>query len=170
MNFWEKGKENCYRCLNNPHLTAKNIINNVKIPGLNVRGLLNKFPEYRSSKVSLCPDCIFEIHHLWLSGLSTVYSNSCSSYSFEPEIIKIGKSSHKMYINNILNFQESTTISNACTKISGNLLKASHMMKTSTESSSLSSKEVSDHSQGDIWWRHQPNLRVCHPRKTLLNI
>ena len=30
--------------------------------------------------------------------------------------IKIGQSSHKMYSNNIVNFQESTTILNACTK------------------------------------------------------
>ena len=36
--------------------------------------------------------------------------------SFEPEIMKIGQSSHKMYSNNILNFQESTTILNAHTK------------------------------------------------------
>ena len=35
---------------------------------------------------------------------------------FEPEIKKIGLSSHKMYNNNIPNFQESTTILNACTK------------------------------------------------------
>ena len=42
-------------------------------------------------------DCIFEIHQLWQSGFSRVYSNSCSSCSFEPEIIKIGQSSHKMY-------------------------------------------------------------------------
>ena len=39
----------------------------------------------------------------------------CSS-SFEPEIIKIGQSSHKMYSNNIVNIQESTTILNAHTK------------------------------------------------------
>ena len=32
------------------------------------------------------------------------------------EIIKIGQSSHKIYSNNILNFQESTTILNAYTK------------------------------------------------------
>ena len=31
-------------------------------------------------------------------------SNCCCSCSFEPEIIKIGQSSHKMYSNNILNF------------------------------------------------------------------
>ena len=53
-----------------------------------------------------------------------MYSNCCCSYLFGPEIIKLGQSSHKMYINNILNFQESTTILNACTKKSGNLLKA----------------------------------------------
>ena len=52
-----------------------------------------------------------------------MYSNSCCSCSFETEIIKISQSSHKMYSNNILNFQSSTTILNACTKKSGNLLK-----------------------------------------------
>ena len=62
------------------------------------------------------PDCIFEIDQLWQSGFSKVYSNSRSSCSFEPEIIKIGQSSYKMYTNNILNFQESTTILNAHTK------------------------------------------------------
>ena len=45
-----------------------------------------------------------------------VYSNCCCSCSFEAEIIKISQSSHKMYSNNILNFQESTTILNARTK------------------------------------------------------
>ena len=38
--------------------------------------------------------------------------------------VKISQSSHKIYSNNILNFQESTTILNACTKKSGNLLNA----------------------------------------------
>ena len=83
--------------------------------------LKQNFIAYRSSKVSSRPDCIFEIHQLWQSGFSRVYSNCYCSCSFEPEIIKIGQSSHKMYSNNILNFQESTTILNACTK---NLLKA----------------------------------------------
>ena len=50
-------------------------------------------------------------------------ANTCCSCSFEAKIIKIGQSSHKMYSNNVLNFQESTTILNACTKKSGNLLK-----------------------------------------------
>ena len=72
------------------------------------------FIAYRSSKVS---DCIFEIHQLWQSGFSRVYSNCCCRCSFEAEIIKIGQSSYKMYSNNILYFQESTTILNACTKI-----------------------------------------------------
>ena len=66
--------------------------------------------------MSSCPDCIFEIHQLWQSGFSRVYSNCCCSCSFKPEIIKIGQSSHKMYSNNIVNFQESITILNACTK------------------------------------------------------
>ena len=61
---------------------------------------------YRSSKVS---DYIFEIHQLWQSGFSSVYSNSCCRRSFEREIKKTGQSSHKMYSNNIVNFQESTT-------------------------------------------------------------
>ena len=52
-------------------------------------------------------------NQLWCSR---VYSNPCCNCSFEPEIIKIGQSSHKMYCNNIVNFQESTTILNACTK------------------------------------------------------
>ena len=69
--------------------------------------LKQNFIAYHSSS---CPDCIFEIHQLWQSGFSRVYSNCCCSYLFEPEIIKIGQSSHKMYSNNILNFQESTTI------------------------------------------------------------
>ena len=71
---------------------------------------------YRSSKVSSRPDCIFEVQQQWQSGFSRVYSNSCCSCSFEHEIIKIGRSSHEMYRNNILNFQESTTVLNACTK------------------------------------------------------
>ena len=44
------------------------------------------------------------------------HSNSCSSGSLEPEIIKMCLSSHKMYSNNLLNFQVSMTILNACTK------------------------------------------------------
>ena len=42
--------------------------------------LKHNFIAYRSSKVS---DCIFEIHQLWQSGFSRVYSNSCCSCSFE---------------------------------------------------------------------------------------
>ena len=86
--------------------------------------LKQNFMAYRSSKVFSCPDCIFEIHQLWKSGFSRMYSNCCCSCWFEAEIRKICQSSHKMYSNNILNFQESTTILNACTKKSGNLLNA----------------------------------------------
>ena len=76
--------------------------------------LKQNFVAYGSSKVSWRPDCIFEIHQMWQSGFRRVYFNSCCSCSFEPEIIKIGPSSHKMYSNNIVNFQE--TILNAGTK------------------------------------------------------
>ena len=77
------------------------------------QSLKQNFIAYHSSKVS---DCIFEIHQLWQSGFSQVYSNCFCSCSFEAEIIKICRSSHKMYSNNILNCQESTTILNTCTK------------------------------------------------------
>ena len=72
--------------------------------------LKKNFIAYRSSKVS---DYIFEIHQLWQSSFSRVYSICCCSCSSEPEIIKIGQSSHKMYSNNIVNFQESMIILNA---------------------------------------------------------
>ena len=51
-----------------------------------------EFIAYRSSKES---DCIFEIHQLWQSDFSRMYSNSCSSCWFGSEKIKIGQSSHK---------------------------------------------------------------------------
>ena len=87
------------------------------------------FIAYRSSKVLSHPVCIFEIHQLWQSGFSRVYSNCCSSCSFERGIIKIGLSSHKMYNNNIVNLQESAIILNACTKKSGNLLNTPRSFK-----------------------------------------
>ena len=83
--------------------------------------LKHNFIAYRSSKMSSRPVCDFEIHQLWQSGFSWVYSNCYCSCSFEPEIIRIGQSSHNMYSNNIVNFQESTTILNAGTKKSGNI-------------------------------------------------
>ena len=78
--------------------------------------LKQNFIAYRSSKVSSRPDCIFEIHLLWQSRFSRVYSNCCCSCSFELEIVKIGLSSHKMYSNNIVNCQEFTSISNGWIK------------------------------------------------------
>ena len=47
--------------------------------------LKQDFIAYRSSKES---EFIFEIHQLWQSGFSWVYSNCCCSCSFEPEIKK----------------------------------------------------------------------------------
>ena len=84
-------------------------------------GTSKNFIAYRSSKVSSRRDCIFEIHQLLQLGFRRVYSKSCCSCLFEPEIIKIGQSFHEMKNNNILNLQKSTIILNACTKRSGNL-------------------------------------------------
>ena len=75
--------------------------------------LKQNFIAYHSSKVS---DGIFEIRQLWQSGFGRVYSNFCCSCSSKSEIITIAQSSHKMYSNNILNFQEATTILNDHTK------------------------------------------------------
>ena len=91
--------------------------------------LEQNFVAYRSSKVPSRPDCIFEIPQLWQSGFSRVYSNCCCSCSFELEIIKIGQSSHKIYSNNILNFQEPATILNACTKKVWNLMENTTYMR-----------------------------------------
>ena len=85
--------------------------------------LKQNFIIYRSSLVSSRPYCNFEIHRLWQSGFSSVYSNSCCSCSFEAEIIKIGRSSHKLYSNNIANLQESTTILNVGTKKAWRLIE-----------------------------------------------
>ena len=88
--------------------------------------LKQNFITYCSSKVS---ECIFEIHLLWQSGFSRMYSNSCCSFWFEPEIIKISQSSHQMYSNKILNFQGSTIILNACTKKSQDTYWMHHIPK-----------------------------------------
>ena len=80
------------------------------------QSLKQNFTAHLSSKGSSGPVCIFEIHQLRQSGFSRMYSNSCSRCSFEPESIIIGQSSPVMYNNKIMNFQESTTMLNACTK------------------------------------------------------
>ena len=90
--------------------------------------LKQNFKAYCSCKLFWRPDCIFEIHQLWQSGFSRVYSNSCCSCSFEPEIIKIGQSSHKMYSNNIQNFQEYDNFKCLYKKKSGTLLYAPRIL------------------------------------------
>ena len=92
----------------------------------------HNFIAYRSSKVSSRPHCIFQIHQLWQSRFGRVYSNSCCSCSFEPEIIKISLSSHNVCSNNILNVQESTRILNACTKKVWKLIKGTSYMHSKT--------------------------------------
>ena len=89
--------------------------------------LKQNFIAYRSSSR---PDCIFEIYQLGQSGFSRMYSNCCCSCSFEPEILKISQSSHKMYSNNIVNFQQSTTILNACTKKGWKLIEGTTYQNT----------------------------------------
>ena len=56
-----------------------------------LQGLKQNFIAYRSPRVSSRPYCIFEIHQLWQSVFSRVYSNCWCSCSFEAEIIKIGQ-------------------------------------------------------------------------------
>ena len=48
--------------------------------------LKQNFIAYRSSKVS---DCSFEIHQLWQSGFSRVYSNSCFSVYLKLKLWKL---------------------------------------------------------------------------------
>ena len=92
--------------------------------------LKHNFIAYYSSKVTSRPDCIFEIHQLWQSGFSKVYSNCCCSCWFEPEIIKIGQSSHKMYSNNSefsRVYDNFKCLYKKKKKKSGNLLKAPYI-------------------------------------------
>ena len=80
---------------------------------------------YRSFQVSSRPDCIFEIHQLWKSGFSWVYSNCCCSCSFEAEIIKILFSHLIRWITiTYWIFKSLWQFKKNCTKKSGNLLKA----------------------------------------------
>ena len=78
--------------------------------------LKQNFIAYRSSILSPRPDCTFEIHRLWQSRFSRVYSNCCCRCSFEAAIIEIGQSSYRMYSNNIMDFLVSTTMLNSCRK------------------------------------------------------
>ena len=113
-------------CLTHARWSKSSLKHSIRFCGI-FKSLKQNFIAYHSSKVYSHTDYIFEIHQLWQTGFSRVNSNCCCSCSFECEIIKIGQSSHKMYSNNIVNFQESTPILNACTKKSGNLLKAPHI-------------------------------------------
>ena len=116
------------RCSIHTRWSKSSLKHSICFCGIIFPSLIHNFIAYRSSKVSSRPDCIFEIHQLWQSGFSRVYSNCCCSCWFEAEIIKIGQSSHMMYSNDKVNFQESMRILNACSKRSGNLLKAPRMI------------------------------------------
>ena len=58
-----------------------------------------------SLKYPICFCGIFSKFKIISRMFSRVYTDSCCSCLFESVIIKIGQSSHKMYSNNILNFQ-----------------------------------------------------------------
>ena len=53
----------------------------------------------------------------------------------------MSQSSHKMYSNNIVNFQESMAIINACTKKSGNLLHVQRMSCVSVNLEKIRNKK-----------------------------
>ena len=94
------------RCSIHARWSKSSLKHSIHFCGLFFPSLKQNSIAYRSCKVSSRPDYIFEIHQLWQSGFSRVYSNSCCSCSFEPEIIKIGQSSHKMSRYNIVNYQD----------------------------------------------------------------
>ena len=131
--------------------------------------LKQNFIAYSSFKVS---DWIFEIYQLWQSGFSRVYFSCCYSCSFEPEIIRIGQSSHKMYSNHILNFQVSMTILNVCTKNVWKLIEGttyfqkwlSRLGPQNTPTASLQriilTPRVSAIWHQKIWWWGSCNARV----------
>ena len=127
--------------------------------------LNQNFIAYRSFYcISSRLDCMFGIHQLWQSGFSRVNSNSCCCCSFEPEIIKIGQTSHKMYSNNILNVQESTTILNACTKKSGNSFKhkvRAAYYKFHCRDSTKKAKKKQNKQQTMLLHTHAQLRRIC---------
>ena len=101
----------------------------------------HRLPAFLESLMPLTNCC--SIHAR--SDFSRVYSNSCCSCLFEPEIIKVGQSSHKMYSNNILNFQESTPILNACAKMSRNILNAPRLTHSWLEEIMKQKFDVTEH-------------------------
>ena len=105
------------------------------------------FIAYRSSKVSSRSDYIFEIHQLWQSGFSRVYSNCCCSCWFEPKIIKIGQSSH-MYSNNMMNFQRQ--FENAWTRKFWKLIECTSYIKKSYLIKNFP------------FWSYQKNIYIIH--------
>ena len=114
-------------CLIHARGPKSNLKHSIRFCGI-FPSLKQNFIAYCSSKVS---DCIFKIDQLWQSGFRRAYS--CCSCPFEAEMIKIGQLSHKMYSNNILNYQESTTILNAYTKKVWKLIVCTSYSKTVTK-------------------------------------
>ena len=110
-------------CSIHARCSKSSVKHSIRFCGIFFSSLKQNFIAHRSSKVSWRPDCIFEIPLLWQSGFCRMFSNCFCSCSFELEIIKRDQSSYKTYSNIILNFQESTTILNACTNRVLNLIE-----------------------------------------------
>ena len=70
------------RCPIHARWSKSSLKHSIRFCGIFFPSLKQNYIAYRSSKVSSRPDCIFEIHQLWQSGFSRVYSNSCWSCSF----------------------------------------------------------------------------------------
>ena len=87
-------------CSNHAWCSKSSLKRSIRFCGIFFPSLKQNFMEYRSSKVS---DCIFEIHRLWQSGFSRVYSNCRCSRWFEAEIIEIvkRKTQKKKNVSNI---------------------------------------------------------------------
>ena len=81
--------KNC--CSIHARCSKSSLKHSIRFWGIFFPNLKQNFIAYCCSEVS---GGIFEIHQLWHSGFGRVHSNSCFCCSFEPEIIKIGQSSH----------------------------------------------------------------------------
>ena len=68
-------------CLIHVRWSKSSLKHSIRFCGI-FSSLKQNFIDYRSSKESSRPDCIFENHQLWQSGFSWVYSNWCCSCLF----------------------------------------------------------------------------------------
>ena len=131
----------------------------------------------RSSNVS---DCIFEIHRLWQSGFSRVYSTSCSSCSFKSEIIKIGQSMRYWIFKSLRQFSmpvqksvwkliEDTTYSSKYCKILPSTLELM-IVCVKTEKLGLSRNFKQDTKESSLSAHFQTRVRFSSWYRTLTHL